>query len=584
MKKLLFLAALCVSGMSHAQFFNRTYELPAKSMYGSGIALINQNTTQDVVYVSWGLDTAFSASGNQINTCAVVKTDSFGNLITAVQRDSSHAIERVIETFDDGILLASYLQGNVTFTKFDANLNVLWSNDLPVQPSLYSPSYMGYIDIEAVYDPTAPPGNQESYYATFPAGPVDTNYPHDVLINAVKINENGTLGWHHAYAQTPHPGSGIYQDYPRGITTFDPTSNPGDRVFAIAGTRVVYNPFQSHTLFVMLIDENGSKLSNLQDITTADYEPDYGDIIWDGDSLVITYIEENGGFNTVDPFNASGVGLIKVDAGLTAYRGRYYWHECENYGLSITFADDGNYVIGGFVGACSQGQYAPTLALLKVEKNSLNQMFYKRYNVFRYSTNTGFHRTHPVSGSHYLIGQVYDTYATGSFSNVRMIRTIPGGRSCGFRDFTMQTLDFIPTAGDSLYAEHHFHTLNPNTLPWNNVSLNVTDCQSYAKPAYYKDDLAEEITPSTGWSLKLNPNLLDQDGEVNCIVTTPESGTLDLVVVNLAGQTVHTSKEALPAGESTFSIPGSSLSSGINLFRFSVNGRVIHTERVVVLK
>jgi hypothetical protein len=585
MKKLS-LFTLLVAGTTalHAQTFNSTYYEPGYYMTGNSIALLNKNSTKEIVFSAYGRDTANPSTGVYMNRFWLVKTDSNGVFQAAVRRDTTNGKERIIETLDSNLLHISLFGDHISVTKYSQALGILWDINLTHPSGVgFSADPWSNIGVVKVTNPSAPVPNQEEYYVTYTSGAIDPTYTQDANLAAFRLDQNGTLIWHKIYTDN-NRGSynpmSAFRDYASSITTF--VNGSGQRNFAIAGTRQVYDPFLEDNLFTLIIDDNGNLVSDYRKIVTADFEPSMPDILWDGDSLVMTYMEENRSFLSSPPYVATGIGLIKFDDAYSLLRGRFYYDECENYGLSITKSSDGNYLVSGLVTDCfGTSPYSMNPYLLKIKRNNLVPDFYKRYNVYKTASVFSWHRTDDNDMNYLLPTLNPEMWPTGMIGGTRLIRTDASGNTCGAQDFSINTLAFTPSNTIFYYSPWDINDYSLNSTIVNPVSLVQTECKSGGTPGenYYRQ--AAEATPS--FNAKVVPTLLDHASAqtVDCIITSDHNTTIELCVYNTLGQQIYATKQAVNTGSNSIRFNANACAMGLNMIILTEQGKVIHTAKVV---
>lgn len=578
MKKYLLILTVLLTSISIARAqFNKTYSLTGTRLYTSSIALPKQSgtTNNDIVMCS----PAQTSGSGTINKCVLLKTDNNGNVLVAKKRDTSNAEERIIETSDNGILLVSLFLDKIVLTKYDVNLNQVWANKLPQNIDM-SMAFGGFIniDIERIAYPNNPPTDQENYYIVFTAGPSDPTYYQDANVGIMRIHQDGTLAWSKTYVDPNRssygaPASSSLRDLAHSITSWTNPSNPNLKILAVAGTRDLYTATvpRTTTLFSFEIDENGNMLTSYKNITTGDIQPFSPDILWDGTNLAMTYIEKNSGTINPGPINASGVGLIRFSTSYTSPLGRYYWAKCENYGLSLTMAGDGNYVIGGQQSFCST-PFDESPMLFKVNKTTLAQMYCQQYNVKDNYTNNGYHRT-DNSSLNYILGN-------SLASDLRLIKTNALGVACGNASNTMQTITFTPSIQSLTYSIVNNDQYLTETIIDVPISPTTRTCTGNATS--YKTTSIE--TAIRGTAINVYPTLINGGNEmITCNIPGYSGTSIDIIAYNFLGKKVF-AEAYTPDQEGYIQFNSATLEPGLNFIKILSGNHVLYTAKIQIVR
>jgi hypothetical protein len=562
---------LCLFHVPQARAdFNKTYRLSGKRLLGTSTAILNENSTRDLVICNSVLDSPINTGTN----ISLLKLDSNGNIITGVLQSGNQGIGRVIETRDSGVLLVCDFDDHLQVTKFNNTLSVVWAVDLPhISTYGFIATTNGFtwdIDIEKCVEM-----DQEQYYIVH--GVRNANYSQDIDISVLKVSENGTVAWHRQYYDANRSSFGgswsAIRHYTNGITSYPDPQDASQKYFVVGGHYWSEddNAAQTTNLFCLTIDAGGNIVKQYQDIDAKSLAQ-AADIIWDGDSLLMTYVAEGG---TSNPTVASGLGLIKFDNSFNSFRGKVFYQECENYGLSISIPSDGNYLIGGWVSACyTPATWASTPLLLKVDRNSLGELFYQRYNTSDAVLTTGYHRTDNLDAS-YLLGESPGTLGLG---DLRLIKTTASGNACGAEEFDMIVEDFTPT---SVEQEYTYDDLLETQIPepsWYNVTYTVKNCSdgsvhktSNGTSPGHADAMVFPTTVQSG-----------RDNKLQCNVNMDKEGLLAIQITNTLGQVVYRTEYKASQGSNNIAIDTRVLAEGLNIVHITRDKELIKTAKIVV--
>lgn len=564
----------CLALTLQAQTINKTYYDKDRRLEPLSTALL-QEAGKERIFTSMRTT---ETNGDQ--KLMITKTDENGNFIKAILQDHCLEIHRIISTSDNCLLLVAPMvatpggvlsSANLMVMKLDVNLNVIWSRIYPAAPHANSTIVHSNIDV-AKYTR----GGVESYYIYYSGqGPLSGD---ETSFAIAKINGTGALAWHKVYADPAHTGGGVLRDMAGGITVFNRGANPE---FAVVGKRENWDIGSTHRLFYMNINESGNITSPYQWVNTGGSRPESPDITWDGTDLISTYIELNSGI-VVNPNNASGIGFIKSDINYSAFSGRYYWQTCENYGRSITVAPDGNYVMGGLASRCSPtqpaGDYGYTPYFLKINRTTFNPIAFRRYNKLEQVRVWGAHIANGT-GDNYITGEVPST-CIGCPQGYRLIKTDPALNACGAEPFPITTVTTAPGAIAIPYTPFSFG----GSMPYGITSTVVTLPEQMCTQAFNRALGMNDITEEEASGIVIAPNLLRSSTEqVTCTVDGTLGKTAEITVYNLLGQLLYSKKHALSSGSNTINVPAT-FSTGMNMLRVAVDGTVLKTAKVELIK
>lgn len=504
----------------------------------------------------------------------LTKMDASGNPITAVLRDSTWGAERIIETSDTGILSVSDFPHLVKVTKYDQNLNQLWTQSYqkarPANLSEYSA-----VDIEpAVMD------NVEQYFISFSEGSYDpVNYPSDEHPALIRIDHNGNLMWHHLYHNTNrnnyYPPNMVLRDKANSLVSFMDPNDPMRRLVAVAGTQILWDGGDLNpALFYMIVDEWGNILRQYKRVHSPSDAPTdlyyCPDIQFDGDSLVSSFTQQNTQIGP-PPGIFSAYSILKTDVSLGGFRERAFWNSCENRSstLSITGSGDNmSYVLSGMSGLCGMTSgMGPTL--MAISPNSLFPATFSRYNVNSdVFASTGpvwscFHRTDD-SGYHYFpVDPHLNGYNTW-ISGFRVLVANPSLQTCGFNSGSVSTEDLAPTVNEIEYEMEQGLFTTFFFLPEVFVSVSYTDCDTATNPDNYR--LAgEAVAAGNAYTAQVFPTLVNREDKITCNILSPGASTIEISITDALGRLINKEKHEIAAGSNTLQLETASFAHGLNL-------------------
>ncbi|HTN17580.1 MAG TPA: hypothetical protein VL092_07870, partial [Chitinophagaceae bacterium] len=316
----------------------------------------------------------------------LTKMDASGNPIAAILRDSTWGAERIIETSDTCILSVSDFRHVVRVTKYDQNLNQLWTQSYekarPANLSEYSAVDIAPAVIDGV----------EQYFISFSEGTFDpVNYPSDEHLALIRIDYNGNFMWHYLYHNANrnnyYPPNMVLRDKANSLVVFSDPNDPMRHLIAVAGTQVLWDGGDLNpALFYIIIDEWGNILRQYKRVHSPSDAPTdlyyCPDIQFDGDSLVSSFTQQNT-YLGPPPGTFSAYSILKTDLNLGGFRERGFWNSCENRSATLSIVGSGNnmsYVLSGMSGLCGMTSgMSPTF--LQVGANSLDSLNFMRYNV-----------------------------------------------------------------------------------------------------------------------------------------------------------------------------------------------------------
>lgn len=606
------LGLLCIAS-AYAQT-NKTYRLAGYELQGQSFAFLNKLSTKDYVVGSVAFDQ--SAPPGAYPKYLLTKMDINGTPMATLLRDSSTMVERIVETADSGVIVVTDYYDEVMIRKYDNNLVPVWSSFVLKRTPGGASTYYGSIDIEPVLLPNNPPNAPEDYFIIFSEGSSDPNqYQYDEQLSVIRIDFNGNLVWHKIYndmARSTYDPWVSVVDKGNSLVSFPDPMNPNDKLLALAGTRMLFSPGMSLSLFYMTIDINGTIVSQYKNVIN-DYAEHYcPDIQYDGDSLVASFTQENGGFP--DPTIPSAYSIMKFDNALSGFRARSYWSDCENIPVTIAVStddslygitDDGsapmlgpgtdkNYVVGGWVGKCypQSNNFAwANPAFLKVDKITLDPIQFKRYNVYQEvwasigSVWNCYHRA-DNDGYQYLGLDPRFPTASGPETGVRVLVTDPTLSTCGERNFDITYYDLSPVDYSYNYDPVDFNQTTFFPLPEIGVSLTYDDCDMSTKPDYYKtSSVTTTVHNAAQFEVQVVPTLVsNKAGEtVECKVKSPAKTKVDIAVYNVLGQVSYQQSYDVKVGDNVLRFDASLLSSGMNIVRVTHGNTIIHSAKVNVL-
>jgi hypothetical protein len=423
MKKILILATLIILFKPGFSQYNHTYDINGSAQLLTPGFVIS-TSDRGTVAISNG----YAGSSEYL---ILTKHDFYGNTVfnnridpAIINTDGLYNAKALHETYDRGILIAGYwhtvsnpLIVQPFLMKVDGSGNLLWCKIYPVNTNLITSIGRNKISIHRVMDA---PSNPESYLIV--ANSASDVRAGDVAVNVLRVTNNGTLIWSNKYYDTAGLSNFLsIWDIPGDIAY-----SPVDNVYMITGWRTQNDGLMHERMFFFTINSNGILQSPFT-VIQLPCNPSNEDMIYDINNNVfaVSYIHSASLGHSV----SSGIGLITIDAAMITYLARVYWndHHLENYGNSISLADQGDYVIGSnaIVGPQQFSISNPTL--LKVD-NSGSPIFYQRYNILDNVIN--FFHCNSTNGN--TFGQEYTLINNQTNVNdLRVIRTDINGRVCG---------------------------------------------------------------------------------------------------------------------------------------------------------
>lgn len=522
----------------------------------------------------------------------LTKMDASGNPITAVLRDSTWGAERIIETADTGILSVSDFPNLVKVTKYDQNLNQLWSQSYEKARPANLTEYSA-VDIE----PIVSNGN-EHFFISFSEGTFDpVNFPSDEHMGLIRIDRNGSLMWHHFYHHSNrnnyYPPNMVLRDKANSLVSFSDPNDPQRLLIAVAGTQVLWDGGDLNpALFYIVVDEWGNIISQYKRVHSPGDAPTdlyyCPDIQFDGDSLVSSFTQQNTHIGP-PPGIFSAYSIIKTDPGLSGFREKAFWNSCENRSstLSITGSGDStSYVLSGMSGLCDMTSgMSPTF--LKLSASSLIPLGFNRYNVNSdVFASTGkvwscFHRTNE-NGYHYFPVDPHVNGYNAWISGFRVLVTDPSLQTCGYNTDSIGNEDLNPTVNEFEYemAEgRHTILFSLMEIP---VQVSYTDCDTATDSSKYR--LAgEAIDGNNAYTAQVFPTLVNQEAQISCRIFSPEATTVEISITDAVGRLIRKEKRELAAGSNTLQLATAPFTPGLNMVHIR-NKQFHSTSKVNVVR
>jgi hypothetical protein len=310
-------------------------------------------------------------------------------------------------------------------------------------------------------------------------------------------------------------------------------------------------------------------------------ELEWPDIVYDGQDLVFTYVQENSGSSVPGATtNASFIGIIKTDLSFNPIYATVHWITCENYGLGISVvppaagATTPDYIVSGFTGHCvsTQGTISSPV-IMKINGSTGNPAWTNIYNPGRRSIiQVGRHVLDPS----YNIHMAYTVDYTPDEST-RLLVTTPSGSACGEVKPPVYSRDISASVTSYTYLGNP--TLPPMGIMPNPLFLQIappTECD----PVQSNSWNYRLMQPSAAPEATIVPTLLHHAAEqVSCSITTDAAATASVSVTNLLGQRIYTGARELSKGTNRFVLPAV-FTNGINIVQVSIGDKVILTEKV----
>jgi len=564
----------------NAQIWNRTYDINGNDDYLSPSFVVS---TSDLgcVSVSWGLDAPWWPRQDYF---ILTKHDANGNVVfnnrynpAGTPNDGFTHVKALLETPDRGILVAGYYYDAANFAmqpflmKVDAGGGYQWTR---YYPSSFN-NFIGYqfdkISLCRVED-----DDEENYFIVSSAES-DARPVNDAVICVTKVRADGSTIWVKKYYDNNLSNFSTLRDCPGDIAFA-----PEYRMYMLTGWRQQWAPwFQEDRIFFFAIDRDGNPMTPYKYVDVPGY-PFGEDMIWDPNTnrWAVTYTHGNTNYSG-NPNVVSGIGLITIEPSMNIPYARFYWHDegYENYGVSISLARSGDYVIGCFVYEGGEGGggglNVRNPALLKVDNNGVPIWFW-RYNrtldeIFghhcnAYNTNTG--------DEEYVLIAEYN-------KDLTVIRTDVNGKSeCAF-EYTPKYKKVKPVEEKTEYypkEDYYFVDYTPKT--WN-IDPPVWKCEELGgnnRPALVAG--VDNVSRQTG--IALFPSVLKLT-EANFKVTNNSGEELKLLVTDITGKLVA-AEQVVPTGSSTIKLNGSgNLTAGVYLVKLSSdNGNVSDVRKIIL--
>lgn len=277
--------------------------------------------------------------------------------------------------------------------RLDASGNLLWMRLYHTSPTFSKPLIQGYSRANIVFVEDDP--SMESYIITTPSDPhhSDLSYIHtyDVVINAFRIDANGTPIWNKKYrvstparySTPPYMDYFATESYPQALTYYDDANGAG--AYFIGGSNIRwFNYSYSQETFFMSIDLNGAIVRPFSRMNEA--SSGIGAYSWWNDAIfddqnneVVMVSSMPGWFGSGS--SASVINITKFNNALGINSGDYYYHGTdvtENYAYDIEFdRNSNNFLIAAWI--FDEATIVGNMAMLKVDRISMNPIFYNRY-------------------------------------------------------------------------------------------------------------------------------------------------------------------------------------------------------------
>lgn len=589
-----------VAGLHAQTHFNTTFFPPGGDAQWSSkgqkvVILPRQNLGSEnddyVIFSSNNLDDHQNCTGVEL-----VATDKNGTYLRSVTIQYGIDQHHITKTRDGGVLFAGYssqINNYLYVIKFNENLGTIWQRRFPIIPKNIRGPYES-VDIEPVFDNK---DQVEHFYISFSEGniiPLQENFPTQGI---VKIDQNGSLKWHRFYQRS------MFQNEARAITSYIPPGKT-EPLIALASTGrpiFMFDPpqYSFPRICLMTIDPNGNIVTQMRGWWPLSDLERMPDIVWDdyNQKFVVVFTSMSGALTL--PVSSS-ICLAKLDetydnvyaSGLYAWKYTGAVWGVENYGVSITKDNAGDYVIGGWTkvveGVPGQPPYfqfmeAPHIFnVLKTDPltgplttHTLRPVKDARQtgHVLKYINQ--FHVTDHLNNT-VLVPSIFWT-ATAK-NNPRLIRTNNALQNC--HDWPAQLMYKPPVWNHDIYghAEIPFDEISENALPVRPSNLLQIFCST--NPAYR---LAEMTPVENQGTIKLYPNLVtDMDQDISFDVrdnATVTKQQLDIFVINMLGQLIY--KETYyNDGISIKKIAIDRFSKGVNMIHVSCKGVIIFTGKV----
>lgn len=577
-KQVLIIAMLClyVSGaFAQNPPFNTTLTHPNFDFYHGDFAL--PAPQGEFVVGAYAVD-----PGTGDNKYTLSRFGPTGNYIPpTVVRDSSYNLDCITETNHGsftGFVVASELVDHLLVSKYDLSMNQIWSVRVNKSNPMQFVSVYAEVDIEVERDGA---GNDLNYYIVFTSGPNDPTYDQDNCLSVVKMDINGAVAWHKTYSDVNRSGYEWYQvlrDKAYSITSFPDPNDPGQNLYAIAGDRIFFNLAPSPSTFYMVIDPAGNIVTQYTDITT--HSPHYyPDIVYDGDSLAISFLQTN--VNN----EPSAYGIMKTDIGLSSFRGQTYINECENYAHSISF-DGTDYIIGGWAGPCSTTTpYQSNTSLLRISQTSLAAVDYKRFNVYQEVLGNR-HKTELSSGDNFITGFTNNAYSAWGTRGLRITKTDNTFSTCGATDLDVETFDLEPDDNQREYEAVDYYEWEYLEVPTMDVDLYQDYCVEDGSQDYYKpgSTAVAHIAGINNATVAINPTAVkDANTPVMCTINTEVNMEVTIDVYNVSGQILSSEKQNIAAGETAIRVNTSNITAGMHFVRVKGDNKLLLTQKVSFL-
>jgi len=573
-KLLVLFSLLCyffsvLPGNVHAQPFNKKFYYPSAQVDFGDVAPNEGNN-----HLFFTTNTYDQQSST--NTLYLTRTDLMGNFPLSVRMPGG-GVHKIIETIDNGVIVTFMNQWTLLVIKFDVNLVQQWVRRIPLMPTTNLTTWA--LDIEKVYYPNL---NQEHYFVVAPTGTNAPGYtPPESVYMAARLTQGGAVVWCKTYVDANKPTS-PYLYVNESIGCIEPMPNGGQWNFLIGSGREHFNwtVGNQFRMSYLMIDENGAVLSPCRAYTGNSTQPHRSRIKWDGQNFACVFTD----YEQPNPTGAiSGSCLMQLTPALNFVQGKIYATLQENYGFSIQQSTDGNYIMG--TGVSGWGVAYPQH--IKLDVNTLSLIWAKSYNVNLW---------------HWLPSQLRTTASDFNYCTVerdpsvmRVLKSDNLGFACGAEESMVWHKDFTPTYDDYTYVDLN----NPNNMqipfPYSPVTIFSDSCYAATpNPAIYKtlqnggneeiEGSEQQLFPSK-LTVSIFPTILNnENGSVNCSITSPENKEVSVTVANVVGQIVYKETKTVTAGTNVITIPAEKFSTGMNIVKVIIDGRAIQTTKVLTSK
>ncbi len=568
MKTLTLLLGILLCGFRLSAQFNNTYDNNYNSdqLYHGRVI---ETSDLGTVFLSM-------SSGGGVHYAMASKIDQFGNpvwnkKILPFDPTTEFITETaaLVEMDDQGILIAGFIYTTAgtrapLTIKLDASGSFVWSHYYDVN-SNYVSSHNKISIIRVEDDPA------ESYFIV--ANSSNDYQSGYCAVNVIKVDINGDMIWSKKYYDVlMNAGFSTVRDVPGDIAY-----SPANNLYMISGWRQQWVFGMSSEMFFFGIDLNGDLLTQFKTIQTPGY-PFGQDMVYNPalDVFAVTYTHGNTNY-AAQLCEASGIGLLTIDASLNIGFSNYYWPDegYENYGYSISLGEYGKtYIIGCFnyrYDCISPNGYRNP-ALLKVWFDG-SPIWYARYNILddaSFGIGSSITCTGASGSEEYLLVSENNT-------DSRVIRTDINGKACGVVFYNVLVIPYVPVdTYYNYYWDPQFQNLDyfPFVV---DEKIPYRDCDSAGTWDYYS---AEDTGSGSGTIAISGQHQLSSNASE--ITITNESNTTSTVeIYNIAGTLVMQGQIAPEAR--TVPLKSADLSTGMYIVRFKdLNGKLISTDKIIV--